>query len=80
MTRKQFLKLPMGERRKILRKQCDSLICKTPSLTILKSEANKVIRTLDLIAVELSNHDHQWSDRLRADYETSIKIMTGKTS
>lgn len=57
VTRKEFLKLPMVMRRRVLGKHADVILLK---------------HTIDLLAVALAGHGHQWTIEERSSYEEAM--------
>jgi hypothetical protein len=40
------------------------------------SNKQVVLSCLDSLAVSLTEHDHQWSDQQRQDYEAAVALLT----
>ena len=43
---------------------------------IIIPHMNKVLHTLDMLALALTNHDHVWSDSERQAYEIAVAELT----
>lgn len=49
-----------------------------PVVRLLASDAGEAARALDMLALALAAHDHEWSTEEREAYEGAIAILIGE--